>query len=145
MRKEKGFTLIELMIVVGIIALIAAMAIPNFITYRNKSRVATAVGTISTVRHAIAGYAADQRDTSFPQTSLITDWTQMTTLLNRHGATLATDEADQGLRFVSYRTSTDTDGSVTDYTLTLQVRGVPTDMVGHTLVMGPAGVYRQTE
>jgi prepilin-type N-terminal cleavage/methylation domain-containing protein len=50
MRKEKGFTLIELMIVVGIIALIAAMAIPNFITYRNKSRVATAVGTISRLR-----------------------------------------------------------------------------------------------
>ena len=58
MKKNQGFTLIELMIVVAIIAIIAAIAIPNLLRSRMSATEASAVGGIRTISTAEISYQA---------------------------------------------------------------------------------------
>jgi prepilin-type N-terminal cleavage/methylation domain-containing protein len=66
MRSKKGFTLVEIMIVVAIIVLLAAIAIPNLLRARLSANEATAIAAMRTLSTAMESYRAGQSPPAYP-------------------------------------------------------------------------------
>lgn len=71
-QMQKGFTLIELMIVVAIIGILAAIAIPQYQNYVAKSQVSRVMGEVGALRTAVETCMMDGKD----ETECVFGWSQ---------------------------------------------------------------------
>src|SRR5919108_4341873 len=71
MKNERGFSLVELLIVVAIIAIIAAIAVPSLLTSRMAANEASAIQGLRTIGSAEIAFAATQNQQYTQLTSLV--------------------------------------------------------------------------
>jgi prepilin-type N-terminal cleavage/methylation domain-containing protein len=72
--KRAGFTLVEIMIVVAIIALLAAIAVPGFLRARKRSQASKILNDLRMIDAAVDQYAIETSKTT-GSTVEVTDWT----------------------------------------------------------------------
>lgn len=73
-KRRGGFTLVEIMIVVAIIALLAAIAVPGFLRARKRSQASRIINDLRLIDAAVDQYAIENNKTS-GSTVNTTDWT----------------------------------------------------------------------
>jgi prepilin-type N-terminal cleavage/methylation domain-containing protein len=74
-KRRAGFTLVEIMIVVAIIALLAAIAVPGFLRARKRSQASRVINDLRLIDSAVDQYAIENNKSSAAAVAVV-DWTK---------------------------------------------------------------------
>ena len=135
MQDESGFSLIELVVVILIIGLLAAIAIPTFLSQASKANDAAAKAQARTAQTAAEALAIDNNG-SFATLSVSAVQSVEPTLRDTTGATLVAATPDPGNKGFTV-TSLSTDGNT--FTIHRASDGVATRTCVQALPTAPAG------
>jgi prepilin-type N-terminal cleavage/methylation domain-containing protein len=100
-RRSDGMTLIELLIVLVIVAILAAMAIPRFNNMVDKTKISSAETELKHATDGLWFYKTENDSLAFPVSSLITDYNTLRALVADYIGWLP-EEANAKFTFVSY-------------------------------------------
>jgi len=89
--RERGLTILELMTVMGIIAILAAISIPSFLGMKDKSTIGATEGNLAIVRKALNNFMVDSPSNRYPAGSL--DYTGLRTQIPFANLPIFEDEA----------------------------------------------------
>ena len=125
---QKGFTLLELMIVVAIIGILAAVAIPAYQDYITRAKLAKVAGIVDPIKLAIADYAQNNGLSTVPGATSATATTGWSSL-GLSNATLTTE--------VSQITVTAGTGAATDGAITASLQNISSGLNTKTVTWTP--------
>lgn len=120
MNAQKGFTLIELMIVIAIIGILAAIAIPSYQNYTIRARVAEAVTALSAAKATVSENIANNGGTiaagackGYTNLAVATDNVTSTTCTDTTGVVSAETTAKAGAVVLTMTPTVNADKTVT--------------------------------